>query len=230
VRADSVSAAILPRFAGPILEGRGTGQGYFDFGSFVLAVTRPGMPRMPNGIAVAGVRPPLGCAARIGGGALSIDGAVIGAGPAWNPVPAVAVLPRGGHALRPDVDALAGRGVGLTPAGDDILAGYAAGLCLFHGLREEAAAIAGRAGPLTTRLAATLLDHASRGELPEPAHAYLERGDASALEEFGHSSGRCLRIGLDLAAAGPGGRLAGAELLAGVDALAAKWRSARPAS
>lgn len=80
---------------------------------------------------------------------------------------------------------LAGRGSGLTPAGDDILAGYSAGLTLFHGLTEEAAAMAELTAPRTTALSATLVGHAARGKLPEPAHALLERGDSRPLRRFG---------------------------------------------
>jgi hypothetical protein len=94
---------------------------------------------------------------------------------------------------------LAGRGPGLTPAGDDLLAGYAAGLVLWHRRHEEAQAIADAAAPLTTLLSGTLLRHAARGELPEAAHALLERGDPEPLRRFGRSSGRVLMLGLALA-------------------------------
>ena len=204
VRAVSVSASILPWFFGQAVVGVGVGQGYIDFGRFVLAVTVPRAPRMPNGVETS-VCAPRGCRASLGTGTLRIDDSVIEAGPEWNPVPRVRHVPRGHPHPRLKPESLAGRGPGLTPAGDDILAGYAAGLTLFHGLRDEAMAIAGVAGPLTTRLSATLLEHAARGELAEPAHAYLERGDADALDRFGHSSGRCLRLGLQLAASEPEG-------------------------
>lgn len=192
---------MLERLAGPVTHGTAMGQGYVDFGSFVLAITRPGAPRMPNGIG-AELRAERGSSITIGGGALRIDGRTVEPGPAWEPVPSVRQIPRGGRHARPDPERLAGRGPGLTPAGDDILAGYVAGLTLFHGRNSEAAEIAERAARLTTALSATLLRHAAKGELPEPAHAWLERGDPQPLEAFGHSSGRCLKLGLELAAGG----------------------------
>jgi hypothetical protein len=105
--------------------------------------------------------------------------------------------------LAVDPRALAGRGGGLTPYGDDVLAGYAAGLVLWRGAREAARAIVDAAAPRTTLLAATLLRHAARGELPEPAHALLERADPEPLCRFGHSSGRGLLLGLALACPDP---------------------------
>ncbi|HEX9362529.1 MAG TPA: DUF2877 domain-containing protein [Candidatus Dormibacteraeota bacterium] len=212
MRAVSVSRAVLPHFSRPAVSGVDLGQGYIDFGGFVLAVTRPGAPRMPNGVE-ASVSASRGRRAWLGDGVLRLDGEILEPGPAWDPVPVVRCVPKDGPHLRPIPEALAGRGDGLTPAGDDILAGYAAGLALFHGRLDEAGAIARTAGPMTTRLSATLLDHASRGELPEPAHVFLELGDPGPLDRFGHSSGRCLRLGLVLAAWGADGRQAGEELL-----------------
>jgi Protein of unknown function (DUF2877) len=205
VRAVSVSSAVLPYLYGPTVAGVSLGQGYIDFAGHVLAVTRPGAPRMPNGIETS-VVPERGGHARIGEGVLRIESEVVEPGAVWNPVPSVRVMPRALAPARRDLESLAGRGPGLTPAGDDVLAGYAAGLTLFCGRREEASGIARRAWALTTGLSATLIEHASRGQLPEPVHAYLESGDSSALDRFGHSSGRCLRLGLMIAAgAQPGG-------------------------
>ncbi|MGH7902700.1 MAG: DUF2877 domain-containing protein [Candidatus Dormibacteraceae bacterium] len=202
MRVRSVSNAVLPLFRGPFCDGVGLGSGYVDFDGYVLALTRPGRPRMPNGVE-CGVDLAPGARCRIGGGWLVVDGHGLLPGPLWNPVPEPRVRPRPGPgpAIEFDVEQLAGRGEGLTPAGDDLLAGYAAGLVLFHGRHAEAAAIAAAAAPRTTRLAATLLRHASRGELPEPAHALLEDGDPGPLTCFGHSSGRCLLAGLAAGAA-----------------------------
>lgn len=119
----------------------------------------------------------------------------------WDPLPVPRVSLDASPGDAPDVAALAGRGGGLTPSGDDLLCGYAAGLVLFGGRHAEAADIAHRAAPRTTRLSATLLRHAARGELPSPAHALLEDGDPEPLRRFGHSSGRALLVGLALAGA-----------------------------
>jgi hypothetical protein len=101
--------------------------------------------------------------------------------------------------FKPCVELLAGRGRGLTPSGDDLLCGYASGLVLWHGRTEQAARIAEAAAARTSLLSATLLRCAARGELPEPAHALLARGDPAPLRRFGHTSGSALLVGLALA-------------------------------
>jgi Protein of unknown function (DUF2877) len=84
---------------------------------------------------------------------------------------------------------IAGKGPGLTPAGDDMLAGYISGLVLLHGQRSRASRLAERAALRTTAFSATLLRHAARGEVPEPVHILLATGDSRPLLAFGHSSG-----------------------------------------
>jgi hypothetical protein len=107
---------------------------------------------------------------------------------------------------------LAGRGEGLTPAGDDVLAGWAAwrwtddasaGAAATNALSADAA---GRCAPLGEAYLAC----ARRGELPDPAARVLEavrRGDRRAaargarlLTAWGSSSGAALLWGM--AAAG----------------------------
>ncbi|MGH7776155.1 MAG: DUF2877 domain-containing protein [Candidatus Dormibacterales bacterium] len=204
-----MSRALVHRLFGPTREGVGLGHGYVLFGGWVLALTGPGQPRMPNGVECE-ARLAAGQPCLIGGGRLLVDGQEVRAGPLWEPRPPVRVRPRteSRPARPPDPEWLAGRGPGLTPAGDDLLAGYAAGLVLFHGRLSEARAIADAAAPRTTSLSATLLRHASRGELPEPAHALLELGDVRPLLRFGHSSGRAMAAGLAAAAAFPNGAAA----------------------
>ena len=198
MRALSVSVPVLPLLSGSVRRGVGMGQGYIDFGGHVVALTRPGRPRMPNGIE-CDLWVEAGDLVWLGAGRLESAAGCVLPGPAWDPVPA----PRFRLAIErrfvPDPLRLAGRGGGLTPSGDDLLAGYAAGLVLFHGRSSEAVAIVRAATPRTTSLSATLLRHASRGELPEPAHSLLELGDAGPLRGFGHSSGCALLVGLALA-------------------------------
>jgi len=120
---------------------------------------------------------------------------------------------------------LLGRGPGLTPSGDDVLAGFLAGATAFG---VEAAAlrsgIAALAPSRTTTLSAALLWHAARGEcidevaalaatLTSRTHGCLSGGviappdrhsrtrhAVSRLVSVGHSSGAALACGL-LAAA-----------------------------
>ena len=197
MRALSVSLPLLPLFDGPLRRGVGLGPGFIDFDGVVVALTAPGAARMPNGVECS-LRVERGAAVWIGAGRLQSNGFQVLPGPGWDPVPQALVRLSIERSFTPDPYRLAGRGGGLTPAGDDLLAGYAAGLTLFQGRRAEAAWIASTAGPRTTSLAATLLKHAARGELPEPAHALLERGDPGPLRRFGHSSGGALLVGLAL--------------------------------
>lgn len=113
------------------------------------------------------------------------------------------------------VSALIGLGPGLTPAGDDLLAGTAAGLILFGAALSNAAAVtAGRrmgaaaaaAGTRTTLLSADLLRHAATGAVAAPAarvcRALAGRGDlahaVAGLLAMGHTSGSDLAQGLRL--------------------------------
>ncbi len=107
---------------------------------------------------------------------------------------------------------LLGRGPGLTPSGDDLLAGFLVGASAF-GVDTAAlrAATALLAPARTTALSAALLWHARRGEcieqlaavaavigghgLPEQAGAALGR-----LLAVGHTTGRALALGLAAAA------------------------------
>jgi hypothetical protein len=102
--------------------------------------------------------------------------------------------------------ALAGRGDGLTPAGDDVLAGAAA-------WRWNRGAPAGFDRSGCAPLGRAYLACAERGELPDPARAVLEAicaGDAPAaarragrLRAWGASSGTALLWGMAAAAGHP---------------------------
>jgi len=185
---------------GPLRAGAALGRGHVLFGHYVVSVTAPGAPRMPNGIEVelGGAEP--GAAASVGEGVLRVGDLAAGEGPLWEPRPSVSI-PFGPPGPAPDVMALAGLGPGLTPEGDDLIAGYAAGLALFHGRSEEASALAEAAALRTTSLSATLLRHAAAGELAEPAHEFLAGRGEAALLRWGSSSGRKLLEGLRLAGA-----------------------------
>ena len=100
---------------------------------------------------------------------------------------------------------LAGRGEGLTPAGDDVLAGFAA-------WRWASGAPVALPAQRCAPLGREYLRCAERGELPAPAAAVLaaiRAGDAPAaarraggLAEWGASSGAALLWGMAAGAAG----------------------------
>jgi hypothetical protein len=200
----SVSSGAVDVLRGPRRDGVGLGRGYVDLGELVLAITPAGAPRMPNGVESdtgvgAGVRVEVGEGRVLVGGRLLVDAPALGRVEVWDAVPTPHVRLHCARPFAPDPFELAGRGEGLTPLGDDLLCGYVAGLVLWHDRRAEAEEIAAIAGPRTTLLSATLLRHAARGELPEPAHALVERGDPEPLRGFGRTSGRALARGLALA-------------------------------
>jgi hypothetical protein len=117
---------------------------------------------------------------------------------------------------------LLGRGAGLTPSGDDLLAGLIAGVVLLaeavHGpagraiadvARRVGSQLASLAPDATTAISAALLQHAAHGEVAEPAAALLRAlaghgavDDAvAAVVAVGSSSGRDLAVGTLAAAA-----------------------------
>lgn len=116
--------------------------------------------------------------------------------------------------------ALLGRGAGLTPAGDDVLAGLLAALRVLGPSLPGAvagrvaatadmlaAAVIGPARERTTALSAQLLAHADRGAVALPVadvlRAVAGRGalvaSAARLARVGHTSGRDLLTGIALA-------------------------------
>lgn len=87
---------------------------------------------------------------------------------------------------------LAGRGIGLTPSGDDVLMGVLYALWVWKPERTLLEAIVGSAAPRTTTLSAAFLGAAAAGEASYAWHR-LAGGDAGAMAEIlatGHSSGR----------------------------------------
>jgi hypothetical protein len=118
---------------------------------------------------------------------------------------------------------LIGNGPGLTPLGDDVLAGAMASALLLgratghrrlpRMVARLAPALCAAARERTTTLSATLLRHACRGQVDEASAALLQalcgRGDPPAALEsllaLGHTSGRGLATGLLAGAAAAGG-------------------------
>jgi hypothetical protein len=120
---------------------------------------------------------------------------------------------------------LLGRGPGLTPEGDDLLAAVAGTLAVLGPaagwdrsvLAATLAALVAPARARTTALSATLLELAAQGRLAEPAGRLLDLGPGgeaawpaalARLERLGHGSGRAYAAGIaattGLLAAAPG--------------------------
>lgn len=197
----STSLAVVSLLHGPRRHGVALGRGYVETDGYVLALVPPGRPRMPNGI-VCDLTPNQGEFVSVGGGRVETREGIVVDGELWDPVPEPRVMLDVEPSFVPDPYLLAGRGSGLTPSGDDLLAGYAAGLVLWHHRMADADVIARAAAPRTTALSGTLLWHASRAELPEPAHALVEDANPAPLAAFGRSSGAALLVGLALGCVG----------------------------
>lgn len=113
---------------------------------------------------------------------------------------------------------IGGRGPGLTPSGDDVLAGVLLVARARWGPAAEPDLLAVAGSVVTTDVAVALLFWAARGQCIEPAHSWLtarakcdDTGATQALarlQRVGASSGRALRRGLELAAA----QLPGSEI------------------
>ncbi|WP_165355004.1 DUF2877 domain-containing protein [Nocardioides oleivorans] len=111
-------------------------------------------------------------------------------------------LPAEGRLTEPDLDRLIGRGPGLTPLGDDVVAGWLATRAALG--RDDEAITDGvrRRLGATTLLSATLLDCAIRGEALPQLAAWLAHPTATteqALLAVGATSGAGLMAGAELA-------------------------------
>jgi hypothetical protein len=89
------------------------------------------------------------------------------------------------------VEGLAGRGGGLTPAGDDVLMGVLYGLWVWYPRREWLEMILETAAPRTTTLSANFIRAAADGEAVRQWHD-LVNGHPRAVDQIlaiGHTSG-----------------------------------------
>jgi hypothetical protein len=112
------------------------------------------------------------------------------------------------HDLATAAALLGGVGPGLTPAGDDCLAGILLLARIRGGEAAEAGLVAVAESVDTNEVAAAFLVWAARGQSIEPVHRFLtssaegraaDAADAlAALVGFGHSSGADLALGLRL--------------------------------
>lgn len=180
-RSHSLSTLLGAVLFGPLVRGRTYARGYVRVGDYILAITSPGAPRMPNGVECElSVR--LRARVAVGAGRVVVDGIAMSAGPEWDPVPPSLTrqrpLPAGPEPL---VQLVAERPAASIREADGVIAGYVAGIALLHGQVERAVRIAEAAAARTTPLAATLLRHAAAGEVPEVLHTFFATGDPQDL-------------------------------------------------
>ena len=166
------------RIAAPVVERlgeRAVRPGYLDLDGFIVVVSQDG-PVLPNGVALTGTG-------------------------VWDPTLAISSPALDPAAEERSLDAIGaemiGRGPGLTPEGDDFVAGMA-GVLAAAGRHDEVAALIGSdLRRRTTALSATLIELSAQGLGPEPLQAVLA-GDADALPRLlaiGHTSGRAYARG-----------------------------------
>lgn len=226
----SAGPRIAGLLAGPLREvpvvHRGRDAVYLEVGGWCLGVVAGPATRVPCGLGVAAPVPLDGTeTAFVGDRAVVLDGvAEVRVGRLVDttvprlPLPAADVVARLRRFARPADDELGslvdhvadaperllGRGSGLTPLGDDVLAGWAAAS---YALGVPVTHLDTR--PRTTLLSATLLDCAQRGEVLPEFRALVvalhgddgradqdDVGDAAAeLAAVGHTSGAGLLLG-----------------------------------
>jgi hypothetical protein len=171
-------ALLLPAppagLTGPAVVGGGT----VAVGSFQARVTRWWRPSRPVTVA-----PRSSCPALDGGTETALAGLV----------DALAT----GAPLAAHVRRLLGRGPGLTPLGDDVLAGALVTLVALGApaATRLGAAVTREAPRRTTFVSAALLHHAARGECVPELTDVLAGGDPEPLLRVGHTSGTGLLRG-----------------------------------
>jgi hypothetical protein len=175
---------------------------YVELDGFVVVLTGPDVPLLPNAVALT--VPPVA-------GRVRLDGATV-----WDPTLRIAGDPAAlGRSILdalgvPDAPRvgdpaalgarLIGRGPGLTPEGDDFVAGLAAVVAAGPSPARDAwvrELIGSDLRRRTTALSATLLELAAAGMGPEPLQSLLlgRPGSIEQLLGLGHSSGRAYALG-----------------------------------
>jgi hypothetical protein len=166
---------------GPVRVGAVLGFNDMRFGDYVVTLTEPGAPRMPNGVECRHALTPR-TRVLAGRGRLRLGRFEVDPGPPWDPVPVFEPA----NVVRPGPEPPAAAGFLATSperARAALLAGYMAGLVLLHGQRARADQVLKQALLETDPYASTSLRHAARGEVPEPVHRLLATGDARPLIE-----------------------------------------------
>jgi hypothetical protein len=182
-------ALVTPVLPGDAADGT-VGLGALVLGSFTGRVARWWRPPRPRGLT----------AARLRAVAVQLASRV-----PVKPDPAAEAaredLIRGlttGGPLTGPVHRLLGRGPGLTPLGDDVLAGALVTLGALGdpGFARLGAVVDALAPARTTFVSAALLRHAARGECVPELAAVLDGGSPDALLRVGHTSGAGLALGV----------------------------------
>jgi hypothetical protein len=209
VIAHVVAAPVLERVGRSIaITGAGRGAAYVEVDGFVVAVTAPGVPLLPNAVCLTA--PPAAGTVRLDGATvweptLRLTGDVAGRGAellsalgatASRDTLARAVEARDPAQAAAAADALLGRGPGLTPEGDDRLAATAAVVAARAWPQRDAwlgALVPPDVRERTSALSATLLALAAAGRIAEPVHGLFGPHWRAALDRLtglGHSTGR----------------------------------------
>ncbi|WP_460714942.1 oxamate carbamoyltransferase subunit AllH family protein [Nocardioides dilutus] len=186
----------------PVLH-RGPDAVYLDVGGWCVGVLGFRATAVPCALRTSLATLPEVSGARMRGGVLHLDQAPLTIGRLADvSVPRLPQRTLGAELAPATVEALVGRGDGLTPYGDDVLCGWLA-VHRAAGIETPAVDETVRAIlPRTTLLSATLLDCAMHGEVIPEFAAYLsalgtadEAYLADQLAAVGHTSGRGLLEG-----------------------------------
>lgn len=187
----SSSSLLQAMLDGETVRGKVIDGAHAQFGRYVVALTRPGEWRMPNGLETALVLK-AGEPIAIGGGRLVAGRTSLMPGPDWNPRPSI----RPSH-FWPPGPAPVGAELGIGPVWQPAaLAGYISGLVILHGQQLRATRLADAAAAGSSPDVATMLRHAALGEVPEPVHSLLSTTDVGALTAFDHGTGASWLRGL----------------------------------
>ena len=204
--ASSLLVALLDESCSPVEVARTRVSVHYETGRDdvpVLCVGLPSAVRLPNMVVLSPVLPsgPL----RVVAGALHADGSVWRVGRWWQPPRPHVPAARPRLACDLDPTALVGRGPGLTPAGDDVVAGaLVAGHAVRHPALERwrSATRDMLHARRTTAVSWGLLHHALDGWATPELAAYVESPGAGPARDrllaVGSSSGAALAEGVDL--------------------------------
>ena len=190
-KSHSASPLLQALLEGPLTRGQVLDRRRVAFGEYVVVLTAPGAPRMPNGIeSEVGLK--AGDRVAAGGGRFVRGREAFDLGLPWNPRPTVSVA----HVWPPGPAPVTVE-AGLGPVWQEhVLAGYIAGLVLLHHQEVRAGRLAEAAAARSEPDVATMLRHAALGEVPEPVHSLFESGKPGSLMAYDAGRGAAWLRGL----------------------------------